>query len=60
MKINVGKVLRVATKVMVAAPAVIAAAKPVVDALKRPAKTGTPTPRLSGTAPGTGRSMPDA
>ena len=35
MKINVGKLLAVLAQIVVAAPAVVAAVKPVVDATKK-------------------------
>ena len=36
MKINLGKLLAVAAQILVAAPAVIAAVKPVIDIAKKP------------------------
>jgi len=36
MKVNIGKLLAVLAQIVVAAPAVVAAVKPVVDAAKKP------------------------
>ena len=38
MKINIGKLAGLLLQVVIAAPAVIAAVKPVVDAAKKPGK----------------------
>ncbi len=38
MKINLGKLLNVLGQIVVAAPLIIAAVKPVVDAVKKPTK----------------------
>lgn len=40
MKINLGKLASVLAQILVAAPAVIAAVKPVVDAAKKPKAGG--------------------
>lgn len=40
MKINIGKLAQLLLQLAVAAPAVIAAVKPVIDAAKQPNKAG--------------------
>lgn len=40
MKINLGKLARVLAHALIAAPAVIAAVRPVIDAARKPAKAG--------------------
>ncbi len=49
MKINLGKLAAVLAQILVAAPAVAAAVKPVVEAVKKPKAGGKPRQR---SAPG--------
>ena len=58
MKINLGKLARVLGRLAIAAPVVIAAARPVIGAFRKPEPAASLP--ATGTAPGTGRPAPDA